>query len=150
MPPILRANRANKRIYQSRASNSKGYVGLKFQRAAIKAIKDAVNKEFIVEADPWFIYNEGFVCSPDCLIIDKECGFIVVVEIKYTYTPAAIEKLHELYCPVVSKALALPTKPLVLVKNLVPDCPIPAFSISSALLRPIPLIQYLGTGKIKL
>lgn len=146
---ILSASRINGRIYKSRASSSKGYVGLKFQREAIKAIKNAaIGME--VEPEPWFEYNGSFVCSPDCLIIDVEFEFIIVVEIKYTYTPGAIEKLRELYCPVVAKVSGLPTKPLVLVKNLVPDCPIPAFSISSALLREVPLIQYLGTGKIKL
>ena len=147
---IVSASRANRRIYKSRASNSKGYVGLKFQREAIAAIKNAAPKEMNVLAEPWFVYNGENYCAPDCLIVDSEFHFIIVIEIKYTYTPAAIEKLKELYCPVVAKAFNLPTKPLVLVKNLIPGCPIPAFSISSALLREIPLIQYLGTGKIKL
>lgn len=108
-------------------------------------LKSIVPQTMQVEPDAWFIYNDGLVCSPDILIHDNEFGFIIVVEVKYTYTPAAIEKLIGLYCPVVSRALRVPTKPLVLVKNLIPDCPPARLSISSALLSPVPLVQWIGT-----
>jgi hypothetical protein len=154
---ITSASRATNRVYASRASNSRGYIGLKYERAAIAMLKSIIPQSMSLEANPWFYYKgldaSGSVsgaCSTDALIFDNEFDFIIVVEIKNTYIPVAIDKLNSLYCPVVAKVFGKPTKPLVLVRNLIPGSPVPKLSISSALLADIPLVQWIGTGKIRL
>lgn len=154
---VVSASRAPNKVHRSRASNSRGYIGLKYERAAIKMLRSILPKTMKLENNPWFFY-EGLedgrrvsgACSPDALIFDSEFEFIVVVEIKNTYTPAAAIKLDGLYCPVVQKVFGQPTKPLVLVKNLIPGCPLPKLTISAALVSSVPLVQWLGTGSLRL
>lgn len=150
---ILSAERAPNKVHHSRASNSAGYIGLKYERSVIKMLKSILPQTMELENNVWFYYKtetEKSACSTDVIIFDKEFGFIIVVEIKFTWTPAAIQKLKELYCPVVTKVFNLPTKPLVIVKNLIPGCPLPKFSISGALLSDNPLVQWIGTGTLRL
>lgn len=153
MAVILYASRAPNKVHQSRASNSRGYIGLKYERAAIKMLRSVLPSSMRLENNPWFYYKTeatSGACSPDVLIFDTEFDFIIVAEIKNTYTPAALPKLLDLYCPVVHKIFRLPTKPLVLVKNLVPGSPLPKLSLSSALMSKVPLLQWIGTGNIRI
>lgn len=151
---ILTASRAPERVHKSRASNSRGYVGLLYERSAVKMLKSVLPKTMKLEHGPWFYYtaSEGAsgACQPDVLIHDDDFGFTIVVEIKNTWVPGAILKLNSLYCPVVSRALSRPTKPIVLVKNLTPDSPRPQSSLTFSLLSPSPLLQWLGRGTIQL
>lgn len=151
---ILSASRAPERVHRSRASNSRGYIGLLYERKAAKMLKTVIPKSMTIEHGPWFYYtaSEGVsgACQPDILIHDNDFGYIIVVEIKNTWVPGAIMKLRALYCPVVAKALGRPTKPLVLVKNLTPDSPRPQPTLSFGLVANNPLIQWLGQGTIQL
>lgn len=150
---ILSASLAPRPVSKSRASNSRGYIGLKYERSAIKMLRSVLPPSMRLENNPWFYYKTEAMsgaCSPDALIFDTAFDFIIVVEIKNTYTPAALPKLLDLYCPVVQKVFRLPTKPLVLVKNLVPGSPLPKLSLSSALMTEVPLLQWIGTGSIRI
>jgi hypothetical protein len=151
---ILSASRAPERVHKSRASNARGYVGLLYERKAVKMLKSILPKSMSLEHNPWFYYtaSEGTsgACCPDILIHDNDFDYIIVIEIKNTWVPGAIEKLRALYCPVVAKALERPTKPLVLVKNLTPDSPHPQPTLSFGLIATNPLIQWLGRGTIRL
>jgi hypothetical protein len=150
---ILSASRAPDKVHQSRASNSRGYIGLKYERATIAMLRKVLPKVMKLENNPWFYYNSDFgsgACSTDAIIFDNKLGFIIVVEIKNTYTPLAMQKLIDLYCPVVRAVFDKPVKPLVLVKNLVPGSPFPKLSLSAALDSEVPLLQWIGTGTIRL
>jgi hypothetical protein len=151
---IISASRAPTRVHKSRASNSRGYVGLLYERKAVKMLKDTLPKSMKLEHGPWFYYeaSEGFhgACQPDALIHDDDFGYTIVVEVKNTWVPNALTKLNTLYCPVVERALGRPTKPLILVKNLTPDSPRPQPTISFALVSAQPLIQWLGRGAVQL
>lgn len=116
-------------------------------------LRSILPSTMILENNPWFYYEtetEKSACSTDALIFDMEFGFIIVVEIKNTWTPLAIQKLNGLYCPVVRKVFNKPTKPLVIVRNLIPGSPLPKLSITSALLSEVPLVQWFGSGTLKL
>jgi len=109
----------------------------------------------MVQPDAWFSYLAGktdtkwAICSPDILLFDAENSFIIVVEVKTTYTPLALGKLRSLYCPVVERATGLPTRPLVVCKHLILGGPRPSSTISFALLSGEPLFQWLGKGPIQ-
>lgn len=151
---ILTASRAPERVHKSRASNAAGYVGLLYERKAVKMLRAVLPRSMKLEHNSWFYYtaSEGVqsACCPDVLIHDDDFGYTIVVEIKNTWVPGAILKLKALYCPVVSRALGRPTKPIVLVKNLTPDSPRPQPTLSFGLLSAEPLIQWLGRGTIQL
>lgn len=151
---IVEASRAPERVHRSRASNSRGYVGLLYERSAIKMLKTLFPRTIKIEHGPWFYYTtvEGFksACQPDVLIHDDDLGFTIVVEIKNTWVPTALPKLRSLYCPVVAKALSRNTRPVVLVRHLTPEAPKPFSTLYSCLDAKDPLIQWLGRGAIQL
>jgi hypothetical protein len=91
-----------------------------------------------------------FSSSPlDSIFLEKENHFFTIcVEVKLTYVPSAISKLKTLYLPVVHKAFSLPVFPLIIVKNLTISTPKPSSVLSSALGLEVPVLNYLGFGKI--
>lgn len=130
--------------------------GLKYQRDLTRALKQSAPTGLVVEPTPWFSYSDkraqdgrALICSPDILLVDQENEFVVVIEVKTTYTPTALDKLQKVYCPVVSRALKLPCRPLVICKNLTPDAPLPSSTLLYALRRDQPLFSWLGQGPIQ-
>lgn len=148
-PPIVSFARQTLPRKSPRPSNLAAKSGLVFERKVFAELQKSFEK---VEHNPWFEYrllNGGFgICCPDILIWDPENKFIVVIEVKQTWIPHAISKLRGLYCPIIEKALSLPTKPLVIAKNLIPESPKPMSSISLAIQNQSPLIQWRGIGPI--
>lgn len=145
IPPIRFPKRP-----QSRAQK----FGLSYQRKFTAALRSSTPKGIEILPTPWFSYADqttaGLICSPDVILVDREEGFGVVIEIKTTYTPLALQKLRDLYCPVVTKALRLPTRPVVVVKNLLPGCPPPKLTLISAIAtQGDPLFQWIGQGPIQ-
>ena len=68
----------------------------------------------------WFAYEirgRTKYCQPDVLVSFFPQAMLVL-ELKYTFVPEAITKMRELYLPVVSKALKVPTVGAIVVKNL--------------------------------
>ncbi len=148
---IKRPNFPTKRLAKRQRS------GIVFQNRFTKALEKNLPGDIGSIPEPWFSYadtkskseNKWGICSPDIVLVDTENKFILVIEVKTTWTPEALEKLKTLYCPVVARAFGFPTKPLVVCKNLTPESPRPQPTISFALLSQNPLYQWLGTEPIR-
>lgn len=126
--------------------------GIVYENKLAEALRLARMSVVLVERNPWFHYRKddgtsGY-CCPDLLVWYPESKYIVVIEAKLTWVPGALPKLRELYCPVIRKALSLPTKPLVICKNLIPESPFPASSIGLALESRDPLYVWRGKGSV--
>ena len=130
--------------------NLEARAGLSYERKFVQALINATRgtKTWLeVEHNPWFKFRDIVgekVCCPDVVAFDIEEQFAIVIEVKQTLVPFAFEKLKTLYCPVVSRALNIPTKPLVVCRSLTPGAPNPASRISLALTSEFPLYQWLG------
>ncbi len=154
---IIAAKEINPRKFP-RPKGPASRLGLAFQKKFTKALESGVSLDgdVGVKVEPWFEYTElptvgnprTAICSPDLLVLDVENGFITVIEIKLTYTPLALIKLRNIYCPVVSLALGLPTLPLVVCKNLTPTSPKPHLSFYDAIRSKEPLFHWIGRGTI--
>jgi hypothetical protein len=90
--------------------------GLRFERALGKALPC----DF--EHGSWFSYRDfnghGF-CQPDFLLELEH--LVVVLEAKYTWTPAAYVQIELLYKPVVQLALGKPVIGIQICKRLLPE-----------------------------
>lgn len=144
---ILSASRAADRTLKA-PSNPSAAAGLRFERSVVKALRSAAptSAGFSIEHNPWFVYRDSnltdYACCPDILIHDIDHDYIIVVEVKLTWVPNALEKLQKVYCPVVARALESPTRPVIVVRNLTPDSPRPQPSITRALLTQNPVVQW--------
>lgn len=103
-------------------------------------------------AGQWFEYcdrnGRGF-CQPDFIQLSHQG--VLILECKLTDTPEALTQLTELYYPVVSEALGMAVRGIVVVKNLtnLSDRARVCGSLAEALARPgIPLLHWLGRGPI--
>jgi hypothetical protein len=124
--------------------------GLAYERKLARAL----GRGHSILHNPQFFYQTkagtGY-CIPDIILtLTPECT--VVIEVKLSYKERAIEKLRDLYCPVVCHALALPTPPfpLVVAKFLTPDAPVPALSLEHALCTNAFLIHWPGRSEFPL
>jgi hypothetical protein len=92
--------------------------GLRYQEKVEKALKRVFFPDYVLSR-PWFRYKsiDGAVkkCQPDVLITHS--WGISIVEVKYTTTAEAWDKLLNVYRPVVEKAYRAPTA-LVLVTRM--------------------------------
>lgn len=129
--------------------------GLSFERKVYQALKDALpSKGFLVERNPWFRYQGAdkidHFCSPDILITDLEDAYTMIVEVKLSWVPNVLDKLRDLYCPVVGRALAIPVKPLVVAKNSAPSAPNANSRLMFALMAQSPFLLWRGDSPIVL
>jgi hypothetical protein len=153
---ILRASQIRAPKFPRQKLTTAQRAGLVYQRKVTSALHTLAPKHIDIKPTPWFSYcdathgeNNWAICSPDILLIDQQFEYIIVIEIKLTFTPLAFQKLHDLYCPVVAKALIWPTRPLVICKNLGLSDPLPKLTLLSALGSKEPLITWLGQGPIQ-
>jgi hypothetical protein len=153
---ILRARQITAPKFPRQKHTPAQRAGLTYQRKVTTALRALAPKRIDIKPTPWFTYcdtidgeNKWAICSPDILLIDQQFEYIIVIEIKLTFTPLAFQKLHDLYCPVVSKALIWPTHPLVICKRLGASDPLPRLTLLSALGSKEPLITWLGQGPIQ-
>lgn len=103
-----------------------------------------------LEHNPWFRFHDTYgisLCSPDFLL-HTNSGAIIIVEVKLTWVPVARHKLADLYCPVVGVATEEMVTPLIIVRNLTRDAPIPKFTLQDALNSDERLLHWPDTGKI--
>lgn len=128
--------------------------GLNYEKHFIRALTAQLPPSASVEHNPWFAYRdsrgESRYCCPDALLLNPEDEFATVFELKRTWLPDAGNKLRDLYCPVVARALGLPAVGIVVCRGLTPDAPRPAPSLSFALLGRPGLYHWIGTGPIQL
>jgi hypothetical protein len=137
-----------------RPKTTEGRSGLSYEKKFVEALRKTLSgpkQEVVIEHNSWFIYktlDAEKICCPDVIIVDLENAFAIIIEVKQTFVPNALEKLCDLYCPVVSRALKIPTKPLVVCRSLAPGGPNPSSRIAFALTSEYPLYQWLGTGPV--
>lgn len=139
--------------------------GLAYERKVVSSLADSLilsGQSFDLCHNPWFEYAGTYgsaLCVPDGMISLQEGEYrdnIFVLEVKLTYTPEAIEKLLDVYCPVVAKAFGLPATPVVICKNLIPGAPLALPSFFGAVeawqmgRTEFPLVQWLGTSRLRL
>jgi hypothetical protein len=130
-------------------------MGLRYERKVVRALKA---QGITHEHNPWISYEikcdlsaSTHTAVPDILIYQKSSFgnyFIIVAEVKLKYVPEALDKLQDLYCPIVNQVIGLRTVPLVIVKSLTLDTPEHRDSISEALKRPCPVYHWLGHSRI--
>lgn len=74
----------------------------------------------------WWEFRDQFgraVCQTDLVLDLPLRGMVVVLEAKYTWTPAGQEELSGLYLPVLSKALGKPVLGVVVCRALTTTTP---------------------------
>lgn len=129
--------------------------GLAYERKFVLELKKSIPKGMSVYPSQWFEYRDSAdstktkTCCVDFLIEDEDEGYIIVGEIKQTWTELAQEKLTNLYCPVVFNSAYIPVKPLVVCKTLTNQSPLPRSTITFSLLSDNPLYQWIGMGPVQ-
>jgi hypothetical protein len=140
--------------------------GLAYERKFVSALSDALisaGTSFDLAHNPWFVF-EGKMgrayCVPDLILSIHDGPYkdrTFVIEVKLTYTAEAIEKLENIYCPVVAHALNESAIPVVVCKHgakIMPHRAWPTFygAVQSSELEPypFPIFQWLGAAKLNL
>ena len=128
--------------------------GLSYERKFVRALESASTAATKIDHNPWFAYKTlrapaPAFCCPDIITFSPEDEFITVFELKRTWTPEAAQKLQELYCPVVAKALGIPAVGVVVCKNLTPESPRPSATLSFALLTNPGLYHWIGNAPVR-
>jgi hypothetical protein len=151
----LRASRAKRLFSKPKPSNLAAKQGLRYENRVGKELQLHVNKgNFIrLEHNPWFTFSDVFGtnnCSPDFLLWTEGVFVegLIIVEVKLTWVEEAAHKLTDLYCPVISAALTVPTTPLVICRNLTRLSPPAQATLRDALASPFRLLQWLDNGHI--
>jgi len=138
-----------------RAQTPMSKMGLRFEQNVARNLTAHRPPNTTITRNPWFEYLAGAstdlqYCCPDILVESETFpDFLIVIEIKRTWTRLAQAKLRELYVPVISLATGRPVKPLVIVNLMTPEAPMPQPTISFALSTSDPLIQFLGRAPIR-
>lgn len=92
--------------------------GLRYERRVIRALRA---RGFDLEHNPWFEWKNGKefgICCPDAIVYELNLNRALVVEIKLSATVLALEKVRDFYCPIVSRALAIKTLPLIITRSI--------------------------------
>ena len=131
------------------ASKSAARIGIRYEKKAIKELRNLFPRVRF-EPGPWFRFTDqegsGY-CQPDFIFFTSV--WIILGEIKYTYTAEALNKIKMLYGPVVSYLFHLPIIPIIIVHTLRPDAPKPHYKFEDALRSDGHLLHWLGQGHIK-
>lgn len=131
---------------KAKAGRGAKALGLRYENLLAKALKGRATHgqwfHFIADGEPGW-------CQPDLLVVGQKQ--ILVLEVKLTYTPAAVSQLEDLYLPVVSKAYDRPARGIIVAKNLTPEAPADVYeTIADAIaLAPrsgLGLVHWLGRG----
>lgn len=147
----LTARRSLRELHTPKPSSAAGTAGLRYERRVNRQLlKHVSEKKFAkLEHNPWFTYSDQFgsgACCPDFLLWSPGETFVVVTEVKLTWVNSAALKLHDLYLPVVSAALDVPSMPLTIVRNLTPEAPDAKHTLSEALQAEPHLFQWFDNG----
>lgn len=131
-------------------SRAAANLGLRYEKKVVLAISESITTPKIrLEHNPWFRFvdsSRSGYASPDILLF---CGsFMVIVEIKYTFTVEALRKVRRFYEPIVRGVYQLPAIPMIVARNLTPEAPKPNYTIHAALGETGHLLHWMGEGKI--
>lgn len=87
--------------------------GLRYEKNVVKALRA---RGFDLEHNPWFEHTHG-VCCPDIIVYELSQNRAIVIEVKLTFVPEALDKLRTLYCPIVAEVTGLRALPAIIFKN---------------------------------
>lgn len=131
-------------------------LGLAYQRKVARAFR-AMPYVLRVEEDQWFGFSDaagGGLASPDVLVY-TDTGALLIVEVKLSWTPAAVPQLYEFYLPILTRLQGTGDlnverlAPLIITKNLSPGAPPAEFSIEKATTRRPSLLHWRGEGSLR-
>jgi hypothetical protein len=130
------ARRCRSLFTKAKPSNPAARLGIRYEKKVKSELTLHTNRgNFLeIEHNPWFEFEDKYGsgnCSPDVLLY-LDHG-VVVVEVKLRWVPVALNKLRDLYCPIVSAALNVPVPPLVICRYLAPEAPSASFSLREAI-----------------
>jgi hypothetical protein len=134
---ILRAEQIEPQHLPCGKHTSAQLRGLRYQRALGRALARTLKRiDATLIPEPWYRYvshDACNICAPDFLVEKGDSA--IVIEVKLTFVFSAIEKLTELYVPVVRKANPRLKRivPLIVTKTLTPSAPPTIPRISKAL-----------------
>lgn len=147
----LKQARRTEALYHPKPSNAAAAIGLQFERRIKRELvyHAAMGRLGVIEHNPWFVFADSrgsSQCCPDFLIWTP--AHIVVVEVKLTWVPEALEKLTKLYCPIIGMALERETQSLVICRHLALGAPAAVFGLAEALASPDALLHWPNNGHI--
>ena len=146
---IRYASRTSPTFIKNKGSSLAAKNGLRYERKVGRELeRQRAEGHFIsVEHNPWFQFEDIYgasQCSPDFLIHSE--NELTIVEVKLTWVDVAIQKLNDLYNPVISFALSRPVFPLIICRNLTNEAPPAKQSLSEALKSPYRLLHWPEIG----
>jgi hypothetical protein len=148
---LISASRCAPCFGKAKPSNALAAEGLRYERKIGRELQLLVNagKLIAMQPNPWFTFVDtvGYgKCSPDFLV--QYGSWLVIVEVKLHWVSSAREKLNRLYHPVVTKALGVAAKNLVICRNMVPTAPRADFSFREAVEGPNKLLHWPANGHL--
>lgn len=147
----LSAARLDKAYYKPHANNPAALRGLRYERRVLRELQRHVklNHFMKIEHNPWFTFTDKYgtnQCSPDYLIW-LSARDVAIAEAKLTWKDVAARKLVDLYLPVVFAALDdVCVMPLVICRNITPECPAVEHTLRTALDSPTRILHWPDTG----
>lgn len=156
-PPLFTAQRCDPIFRTPRPSrlSPAQAAGVRYEAKVRRAITALAKKiGATVEPNPWFRFVDSVgpgACSTDALLWLDQLA-VIIIEVKYTWTPTAQTKMQGLYIPVVNKALEPPIiRSLIICKTLIPGAPKPIDSLGDGTqfsAHIAPTYQWLGQGPL--
>ena len=149
---LLAAGRIKEPFSAQKPNSLAKQQGLRYEKN-VKSQLEALQERKIfgqIEHNPWFEFTDDFgsnICSPD-FIVHTSNG-VIVVEVKLTWVPVALEKLDLLYGLVVAQALQCDVAPLVICKNLAPGVGDYATTLKAALYTKSKVLHWPKIGNIQ-
>jgi hypothetical protein len=132
-----------------KASNLLAGLGLRYEKKLRLELEKL--KDFTVYHNPWFLFNSTEYCSPDFVLWPNEEELpLIVIECKLKYVKDGTDKLHNLYLPVVRKALKTDFDPIgiVIAKSLTPEVKSTITCLSEAKENKNNMMLWLLNGRI--
>jgi hypothetical protein len=138
-----------------------GKLGLTYQRRVGKALSLVAAKiGASLTTEPWFRFQDNLGLGqivPD--FVFETGDLTLIIEVKFTFVPEGLEKLHGLYLPVVKLTTCGRVRGLLICRNLTPaaiqdsHCIIRNFGMILSPARGeaasgLHILQYLGQGPI--
>lgn len=106
----------------AKSLNAAAEKGNRYHRKVYKALQLNVQHNsayagWELHVEPWFRNLDGSreTCSPDSVLVHRERGLALVIEVKLNFAKGKDEKLLTKYLPVVQSAFDLRAKPLLIV-----------------------------------
>ena len=133
----------------NKASNVVSALGLRYEKKLRLELEKL--EEFDVYHNPWFKYNETEICSPDFILWPKDEALpLIIIECKLKFVKDGLDKLNNLYIPVVKSAFKTEIEPvgILITKCLTPEVKSIIHSLRDAAPDKENVILWLLNGRI--